>query len=315
MPGDAGGEFSYVAGHIIVRKISRPLTQSIPAPARRPWLGIFAMLAAVFSFTVLDALAKIAVQTVPMAQAVWARYIFSFVLLLALLPRMGLRPLIRTRRPVFQIVRALLLVTATATMFMAVRFLPLADVYSLSFSSPIFVALLAGPLLGERVGAARWLGIVCGFIGVVVVIRPGMGPIGAAAAFPLLMALLNAVYQIMTRRLSATDAPLPILFFTMAVGALVTSLVVPLAWISLPWSTWLILAAMGGVGLIGQVLLIKALAIAAASVVAPLTYTQVVWAILIGYFVFGDAPDAITLIGAAIVMGSGIALLRQSAPR
>lgn len=268
------------------------------------------MIGAVFSFTVLDAMAKAAVKTAPTAQVVWGRYFFSFILLLAVVPRIGVKRLARTRRPVFQIARALLLVLATASMFVAVGFLPLADVYALSFVSPLLVALLARSILGEHVGVARWIMILCGFMGVLIVIRPGMGSMGAAAAFPLFMALANAGYQIMTRRLSATDAPLPILFFTMAIGALATSALLPFVWAPLPLSTWLLLFAMGFVGLIGQLLLIRALAVAPAALVAPLAYTQVIWATLIGYFAFGDLPDAMTLVGAAIVIASGLALLR-----
>ncbi len=277
----------------------------------KPLAGVALMLLAVLCFTLLDSTSKYLSASIPVPQLVWGRYLFGFLLVLLFVPRMGIRGLARTERPLFQIARALMLLGATGSMFLAVKFLPLAESYAISFASPLLVALAAAFLLGERVGWQRWCAIAGGFLGVVLVIRPGSGLFSWAAVFPLMMATFWAAYQIMTRMIGRSEPPATTLFYTMLVGALISSLAVGFFWQPPGLEAWLGMAAMGVIGFLGQLAVIRAYALAEASRLSPLVYTQILWASLIGFAVFGDLPDAMTVAGAAIVIISGLALLRR----
>ena len=277
----------------------------------RPLAGVGLMVCAVLSFTLLDSSAKYLSDDYALGQLLWARYTISFCLLLVVAtPVMGVRSLVRTGRPGFQLLRGGLLLLATGSIFTAVKLLPLANAYAISFLSPVIVAGLAVPLLGERVTAGRWLAILTGFAGVLVVIRPGTAGFSWAVVFPLAMATFYALYQIMTRMLGPRDSALTTLFYTMLIGTAVTTALLPAVW---QWPTieaWAVLVWMGVIGLVGQMLLIWAFRLAEASFLSPFVYTQIIWASVIGYLVFGDVPDIITLAGAGIIIASGIALTR-----
>ena len=275
----------------------------------RPLLGIGLMLLAVLSFTCLDATAKYGTGETSVPMLVWGRYAFNLLFMAAFLPWLGVRGLIRTTYPIYQAARAVLLVLATASMFTAVKLLPLAETYAISFISPLIVAALSAPLLGERVGGRRWGAIVVGFAGVLIVIRPGDAALGWVAIFPLLMATFYAIYQIMTRALSTSDGAVPTLFYTVLVGSLATSVALPAFWEPPSIKTLGLMVAMGALGLCGQLMLICALLLAPASLVSPFVYTQIVWACGVGYLVFGDIPDVTTLVGAVVVIASGVLLL------
>lgn len=278
----------------------------------QPQRGALLMIAAVASFTVLDSTAKSLTQDLPVAEVVWARYLFSLLLFPLMFPGFHLRTALHTDRPWLQIGRALLLVGGTASIFLAVHYLPLAETYAVSFVSPFLVALFAMVLLGERVSARRWVAIAVGFVGVVVIIQPGSGIFSWAVIFPLTMAVCWALYQVVTRLLSATEPPLTTLFFTMLVGAVATTPIVPIIWVTPAPRTWVLMVFMGLIGLIGQLLLIKAFAIAESSLLAPFAYTQIIWATLIGYVFFDDLPSVATIVGAAVVVASGLALMTAS---
>jgi drug/metabolite transporter (DMT)-like permease len=283
--------------------------RALAAPSERPLLGIGLMLLAVLSFTCLDAIAKYGARDASVAMLVWGRYAFNLLFMSAFLPWLGVGGLVRTARPIFQAVRAVMLVLATVSMFMAVKLLPLAETYAISFVSPLIVAALSAPTLGERVGGRQWVAIFAGFAGVLIVIRPGEAALGWVAVYPLLMATFYAIYQIMTRVLRTSDGPVPTLFYTVLVGSLAMSAVLPVFWETPLTETLGLMAAMGALGLCGQLMLIKALSLAPASLISPFVYTQIIWAGAIGYLVFGDVPDAATLLGALIVVASGTLLL------
>ncbi len=277
--------------------------------AHPPWRAILFMLAAVASFTLLDSTAKSLAKDLPVVEVVWARYVFSLLLFLLLFRNESLTKLWQTDRPWQQIGRALLLVGATAFIFFAVDYLPLAETYAISFVSPFLAALFAVLFLGEKIKAARWLAITAGFIGAVIVIQPGSGLYSWAVVFPLGMAVCWALYQIVTRHLSATEGPSTTLFFTMLVGAAVTTPVVPFFWVTPDWQSLILMACMGLIGLVGQGLLIKAYGLADASLLAPFAYTQIVWATSIGFLVFGDLPNTTTIIGVTVIILSGLLLI------
>lgn len=281
----------------------------------RPLTGILLMLFAVLSFTLLDSTAKYLSASLPIGQLLWGRYIFTLALTLAFLPRLGVRGLMWTARPVQQIMRGVTLLGTTGSLFLAVKFLPLAETYAITFISPFIVALVAGLLLGERVGSRRWLAILCGFLGVLVVIRPGSGVFSWHVIFPLAMAVLWAANQLQTRLLGATDAPLVTLFYTALTGTLCASILASLDWRSPGLAGWLGMAWMGVIGFLGQLAVIRAFASAPASLLSPLIYTQIIWASLIGYIAFSDMPDTPTIAGSAIITLSGLVLIKWRAQR
>ena len=288
------------------------MTDTDITPALPPMRGIMLMIAAVASFTVLDSTAKYLSNDLPVIEIVWARYMSSLVLFAVIFPAASVSEALRTKRAGIQIGRALLLVGATISIFFAVHYLPLAETYAISFMSPFLAALFAMVLLGEKVSGQRWIAIATGFAGVLIVIQPGRDVVSWAIVFPMLMAVLWALYQVVTKLLSATEPPLTTLFFTMATGAILLTAIVPFFWVMPEPSAWLLIGFMGLVGLLGQWLLIKAYALASPSLLAPFAYTQIVWATLIGYLVFGDFPELSTTVGVIVVIVASLMVIRTS---
>ena len=268
------------------------------------------MLAALFLFTVLDATGKHLSQTFSIPLLVWARYTLHFVLMLVFLgPIMG-RRLIATRRPVAQVTRALLLVGVTGFVMAAFRIMPMAETTTLMFITPLAVALLAGPLLGERVGRIRWLAVLTGFVGMLLIARPG-GELPAEGVILVLAAsACYTTYQIQTRQLAATEDTLTMLFHTALVGTLVMSLALPWIWGG-PMPTApeaLMIASLGLCGGAGHFLLISAFRHAPASTLSPFLYVQLIWATMLGAWLYGEVPDALSLTGMAIIAAAGLAI-------
>ena len=278
--------------------------------AGRSLPAVALMCTAVLCFTILDSVAKHLSASHPVAMIVWGRFAVHLLALVLLAPLLGGRRLVATRRPWLQIGRGGLLVVATGSIFLAVKYLPLTQAYAISFTSPLFVALLAGALLGERVGLLRWLAIGVGFLGVLIVIRPDL-EMHWAVALPVVMALAWALYQVATRALAATDAAPTTLFYTGLCGVAVLTPAVPLFWSELSLSDWGLLGAAGLTALGGHFLLIRAYAMAPAAVLAPFVYVQIVWAAILGWTVFGEVPDGATLAGGALVIASGLVVLRS----
>lgn len=287
------------------------------ADARHPLRGILLFLAALFLFAALDATAKYMSVFFAVPLLVWARYLVHFaIMLIALAPGMG-RELLATQRPWLMSFRALTLVGVTLLGQLALQTLPLAEATALIFVTPLLVALLAGPLLGERVGLRAWLATVAGFAGVLLIARPGGALAGPGIIYALGAALCYAVYQILTRKLSATEHPLRLLFYTALVGTLVMSLCVPAYWNgALPSPTQaLLIASLGLYGGVGHFLLIRAFREAPVSTLSPLLYIQLIWATLLGWTVFDHLPDFWAVTGMAIIGTSGLALFWSASGR
>ncbi len=268
--------------------------------------GILLMLASGVVFALLDTGAKYLTAEHHVLQVVWGRYFFSMVLLPLIIGRVNLIRIARTGHPTLQIVRSLLLLAATAFFFAALRFMPLADATAISFVSPLLLTLLSIPLLGESVGRRRWTAVVVGLIGALIIIRPGFGLAGWATLLPLLTALAYTLYQIATRILCAIDPPATIFFYTGAVGTLVMTLVVPFFWTAPTLEGWLLMIATGLLGGGGHYLVIQAFRRAPASALAPFSFAVIIWTTLTGYLVFGDVPDTATIIGALVIIASGV---------
>jgi drug/metabolite transporter (DMT)-like permease len=284
------------------------------ASAERPRLGILFMCLSVVLLTVMDAMAKHMAASYPLAQVVWARYAFTLVGLLVLLP---VAPVAvwRSGRPDLQLLRGLGMIAATGLMFLSVKLLPLAEAYAIAFVSPLLVAVFAGITLGEHVGARRWLAAVVGFVGVLVIVRPGAGALGAAALAPLGMAACYALYQLVTRKLASVDHAFVTMFWSASVGTAVASAVTVTVWQPPDVAGWGLMVSMGVLGLLGQLAMIRAFTLGPASAISPYIYTQIVWAVLIGLWAFGDWPDGWTLLGASVVVAGGLWLFAQESRR
>lgn len=274
--------------------------------------GIALMCAAVTCFALLDTTAKYLSLSMGTLQIVWARYTGAF-----LFPFMVSNPwtrpgLTRTTRPVLQIGRSMLLLGSTLCNFAALRYLQLDEVVALVFSTPFFVAALSGPMLGEWVRWRRWTAIAVGFVGVIVIARPGAGSFQPAALLSLSAAGFYAFYSITTRILARTDANDTTLFYSNLVGALALLPVVPFVWTT-PTDPLVIalMVATGAVGSAGHYFLIAAHRLAPAAVLSPFIYTEIVLVIALGFLVFGDVPNRWTLTGAAIVVASGLYILHR----
>lgn len=279
--------------------------------------GTLLFLSAIFFFAVLDATAKYMSAFFAVPLLVWARYLVHLVFMLgAVAPGMG-RQIVVTRRPLLMTFRALMLLGCTLFVMLAFRSLPLAETTALVFVSPLLVALLAGPLLGEKLHYSSWLATVAGFGGVLLIARPGGAMFGAGVAYALAAALCNAIYQVLTRKLSATEPPMRQLFYTALVGTVAMSFVIPTYWTGeLPTlQQGLFIASLGLYGGIGHFLFIRAFHEAPASTLSPLLYIQLIWATLLGWAIFGQLPDLLTAAGMLIIGASSLSLaLRQTRP-
>lgn len=286
-------------------------------PSHRPLRGIALLLVALLAFASYDATAKFLSTRYSLPMLVWVRYALPCVVLAAwFAPRKG-GALVATGHPLLQIVRALLLLACTASGMAAVRTVPLAEATAILFAAPLLVTLAAGPLLGERVPRMAWFAVVLGFCGVVVIARPGAGVDPVGGGLMLVAAVSFAGYQLLTRRLAATDASLVTLFYTALVGAVVMTVGLPLFWTPLAPTPLhaLMIVSLGVWGMIGHYLLIRAFALAPASTLSPFLYFQLVWASLLGWLVFGDLPDWITAGGIGLIAAAGLGLAARQHAR
>ena len=263
------------------------------------------MMGMVLLFAMLETIAKSLSQTYPVPLIVWFRYVTHFFLMLLLLgPRYGSR-LIRTNNPKAQIIRALLLMGSTLLYFTALSGLPLATAKSISFISPLLVTIFALWFLKEHVSLGRWIAVVVGLLGVLLVISPS-GKFNWYFGLPLMAAVCYSLYQIMTRRFSATEHPVTTLFYTGFVGSIVISLIVPIFWVAPQIRDLPLFLFLGFAGAFGHFMLIKAMELEDASFLSPLTYVQLVWVTLLGYFTFDHLPTNVGFVGMAIIVGAGL---------
>ena len=272
-----------------------------------PAFAVALIVASGFSLAGMDALAKLLAINAPVIMVLWGRYFFhtaiTFVAYGAKTRSLGF---LRARRPGLQLLRAGALFGATFFLYQAVTRMPLGDAAAIQFLAPVLVTAFSGLLLGEQVGPRRWAAVACGFVGVLLVARPGSGVFGWVALLPLATAVLLAIYMIMTRIIRTRDNPAATTFYSTAVGALVLSALVPFVWQDLTAWQWALMVAMGAAGALGHFMLVKAFHSAEASALAPFTYSHVVAAIIWGYLLFGDVPSGWTFAGAGLVIASGL---------
>ncbi len=268
--------------------------------------GILLVVGAMTLVPVMDGIAKHLSADFHVFQVVWARYFFHLIILLPIiLWRYGAAGFL-PERPMAQVLRGGLLLGSTVFFFAAIAVMPLTDALALVFVSPLIVTALSPWLLAERVGIRRWSAVLVGFVGVLIIIRPGAGVFQVGSFLALAAGCVFACYLIATRKLAGSAPPLVTLAYTALIGALVMSIVMIWYWQPPALADWLAMIVMGAVAATGHFLLIKAFELAPASTLAPFTYWEIVSMTAIGYFWFGDFPHSLTWLGIAIVIASGI---------
>jgi len=272
--------------------------------------GIGLICAAVLAFTFIDVPAKYASNYVPTLEVAWARYTLALAFSVIVLRPWRHRSDYVTRRPLLHGVRGLFLLLSTVLNFVAIHYLPLAQTVSITFAAPLLVTALAGPLLGEWAGPRRWAAVIVGFVGVLIVVQPQPSAFHPAVFFSLAAAFCYAGYYLATRTLSGTDTPAGMLIYGTLVGAVLLTPALPFVGEMPPtWTVAAALAVSGLAGGLGHWFLILATRNAPAPVLTPFTYTQIVWMTAAGFIFFGDVPTMGTLIGAAVVIASGLYIL------
>ena len=272
----------------------------------RTGLAIALTLVSMFAFAAMDGISKVLAGSLAIPQILWVRYILFTVLALVVLRRFGIVRIARSERPWLQGTRALVAVIENAVFILAFTYLPLADVHAIAAASPFIVIALSVALLGEVVGWRRWVAVVVGFIGVLLIVRPGFETIGPGHLVALAAAGLWGGYQLLVRLVSMTDRSETTWLWTAVVGLIATSFVGPFVWVWPDGRGWVLLIAIALLGSAAHLTLIKALSLVEASALQPYSYTLLLWAALIGYVVFGDVPDSWTFAGAGLILVSGL---------
>ena len=271
--------------------------------------GILLTVAAIGIFVCMDTIAKYLSRWYPVPGIVWARYVINLAFLLAWFAARGELGRIRTARAGVQLARGLLLAAATFLYFTSLRVLPLADAAAIGFVLPLFIAVLAVPMLGERLDPSRGVAIVAGLAGALLIVRPGSSVFTWYALLPVGMALCNALYQILTRKVAGVEHPLTSLVWGAIVGAVLFSAMAPTYWQAPDRAEhWTLLGLIGLLASIGHYLLIRAYEYADATLLAPFSYTMMIWALLLGYLVFGQLPDGWSFAGMGVIVAAGLFL-------
>lgn len=295
-----------------------------PHPAAHHWRAVGLMLLTVACFAALDTLSKVAIGFAPVTQTLWVRYAVQAVAMTVwwaiwLRPTLGLR-FFRTEHPRFHLARGLLLISCSTATFVGLRYMPVGEFTAVAFISPMLAMLLSGWFLRDHVSASQWWLAALSFAGAVIVIRPGTDVFGWAVVFPLALATLNALYQLITRRLATTAREHPVFAQWVSgwIGTLLLSL--PLLWPG-TWSDalspgqWAVLITMGLLGTLGHFFFMHAVALESAAALAPYTYVQIAFAMAGGWLVFAHTPDGWAITGMLVIGLSGfVAGMRRARP-
>lgn len=268
--------------------------------------GIALMLATMTVFATQDGITKHLSTEYAVPEILWVRYTFFVFFALWMTRREGLRRTLRSAMPILQVLRAATLVCEISLFILALRHLPLAGTQSVMACTPLVVTALSVPMLGEQVGLRRWSAVAIGLIGMLVILRPGFGVFQPAMGFALAASFLYSLYQILTRKVSLVDGSGTTLVYTAIVGAVILTAVGPFYWRMPDAAGWGLLLTIALTAATGHLLFIKALGAAPASVLQPFSYLLLVWATIIGYLFFGNLPDGPTVVGAGIIVASGL---------
>jgi drug/metabolite transporter (DMT)-like permease len=268
--------------------------------------GILICLCGMACFGWMDAASKTLSTQLPPVQILWVRYALSIPLALVLAMPGGLRTTLRSARPKLQIARAIFIAAEMTFVVVGYQTVPLADAHAIFALTPLLVTALSVPLLGEQVGVRRWIAVGLGLCGVLIIVRPGFAEISPGMLIMLGCAGMYACYQVMTRIAGRYDAAATSMVWQTVGGTIALSLVGPFFWINPTGDQWLLLAGVAALGVFGHYGLVLALQYAPAVVVQPFTYTMLIWAALSGWIVFGDVPGPYVVLGALVIVASGL---------
>jgi len=277
-----------------------------PARADRPFRGIVLILASTVFLGMSDVTAKYLSATLPSIEIAWIRFlVFALIMSPAMLPGSPLYSL-QSQRPGLQMLRGAALLGSSLFFISGLRFLPIAEASATGFVSPLFVTALSIVFLGESVGVRRWIATAVGLIGVLIILRPGTGAFHPAAFFPIVSALAWACTLVMTRMLSGREHALTTMTYSSITGACIMCALVPFVWVAPSWHDVLFGIFIGIASTAGQWIVVLAFRYADASVLAPFSYTQLLWVSILGFVIFGELPDIWTVVGAVFIVGSGL---------
>ena len=280
--------------------------RTAPARSDRPFRGIALILASTVFLGASDVTAKYLSATLPSIEIAWIRFlVFALIMAPAMLPRSPLFAL-HTQRPGMQIMRGVALLSSSLFFISGLRFLPIAEASATGFVSPLFVTALSIIFLSESVGLRRWLATAVGLIGVLIILRPGTSAFHAAAFFPLVSALAWACTLIMTRMMSGRERAITTMAYSSIAGVCILTALAPFVWVAPSWHDILFGLLIGVASTAGQWIVVLAFRYADASVLAPFSYTQLLWVSILGFVVFGEIPDVWTVTGAAFIVASGL---------
>jgi drug/metabolite transporter (DMT)-like permease len=295
---------------------SLPNDTAAATAARRSALrGIACMLAGGACFAVMDSLVKWVSPRFAISQIIFFRSLFALLPIGLLAAREGGLWALRTRRPGGQVLRALAGLVSLACFVYAFGHMPLADAVGIGFSAPIFITALSVPLLGESVGIRRWSAVLVGFVGVLVMVRPGSGVLQATSLIALTGTLFYALAMILVRQLGRSETTIAIAFYYSLTCIVITGAALPFQWTMPGLADGVYLVTLGIIGGFGQLFVTAAFRTAPAAIVAPFDYVSILYVSLIGYAVWGDVPDTPLLVGAAILVASGLYILHREALR
>ena len=271
-------------------------------------LGILLMIITTIVFASQDGLSKYLATEYNVYMVVMIRYWFfaAFVISMSSRRTGGIKRVAKTKSPILQIFRSLILVAEMCITILAFTLLGLAETHAIFASYPLIIAMLSGPILGEYVGWRRWLAISVGFIGILIILNPGNGIFSPYALVPLAGAILFALYGLLTRYVGQYDSSSTSFFWTGVVGSIAMTVVGLNFWDPVSKSDWSIMLLLSASGVIGHYLLIKCYEVAEASAVQPFAYLQLIWASMIGIIIFGEQITTNVLIGACIIVGAGL---------
>lgn len=285
--------------------VSHPLFKT----AEQPVKGILLICLAVLLFASHDTLSKYLSGFYPIVMVVWARYVVhTLLMLVAFVPRSGFSAVVRTKRPGLQFLRAMCLIGTSLFFTTGLRYIPLAEATAVNFLAPLLVTALSVPLLGEHVTRRQWLAVLGGFVGVLIVIRPGGALFTPTIVLPLCSALCFGFYQLLTRKLTGIDSPTTSNFLTGIINSLIMSALLPFFWSTPTWSHAVFMVGLGTCGMLGHMLLTQAFRHAAPAMLAPFSYGQILFAGMYGYLIFDHTPDGYAIVGIAVICLSGLAV-------
>lgn len=275
-----------------------------PVRIDRPFRGIVLLMGSTIFLACSDAMGKYLTKSLPPVEIAWLRFTMFVLIMLPVLIRHPRA--LKSINPGVQTLRALALLASSLLFITGLRYLPIAEASATTFIAPIFVTGLSILLLGEKVGKRRWAATIVGLLGVMIVVRPGTAAFHPAAVLPILSALAWAGTLVLTRKISGGDHVITTMAYTALVGFLVLSAIVPFYWVAPTWQQVAIGACIGIAATTGHWIVVLAFRYADASVLAPFSYSQLVWVTLLGFILFGEVPDIWTVAGAAVIIGSGL---------